>query len=115
MASKLLFFFSAAPLACAAPAFADAKLVQATPAPDSAAAAPRAIRLTFTEKISAPAIKLTMGDGMAVSTAASLSGDGKTLTARPTSPFMPGKWTLSWQAVSADGQKSQGSYSFTVK
>jgi methionine-rich copper-binding protein CopC len=57
-----------------------------------------------------------MGDGMAVSTAASLSGDGRTLIGRPTSPFMAGKWTLSWHATAAgDGKRSEGSYSFTVK
>jgi methionine-rich copper-binding protein CopC len=57
-----------------------------------------------------------MGDGMTVSTSTSLSDDGKTLMARPTSPFMAGKWTLSWHATAAaDGQKIQGTYSFTVK
>ncbi|HVW74543.1 MAG TPA: copper homeostasis periplasmic binding protein CopC [Rhizomicrobium sp.] len=110
----------AAFLFCAglSPAFAHAKLVQSSPAADSTVAAPRAIRLTFSEKI-VPAfsgLQLSMGDGMTVSASTSLSDDGKTLTARPTSPFMAGKWTLSWHATAADdGHKTEGSYSFTVK
>jgi methionine-rich copper-binding protein CopC len=56
-----------------------------------------------------------MADGMRVSASASLSGDGKTISARPTSPLMSGKWIVSWYATSAGGQNSEGSYSFTVK
>ena len=115
MASKLLSV-SVAMLACmATTALADARLVQSTPAPDSTVTAPRSIKLTFSEKITAPGVQLNMGDGMAIPTLASLSGDGKTVSARPTGPFMPGKWTLSWYATSAGGQQNQGSYSFTVK
>ena len=101
-----------------APAMAHATLVESTPATNATTAAPKAIKLTFSEKI-VPAfsgLKLSMNDGMVVTTAVSVSGDGKTLTARPTSPFMAGKWTLSWHAASADdGHKSEGSYTFTVR
>lgn len=100
------------------PALAHAALVQANPVANSSGAAPKTIRLTFSEKIT-PAfsgLKLSMGDGMVVSTATSLSEDGKTLIARPTSPFMSGKWTLSWHVASTDdGHKTEGSYVFTVK
>jgi hypothetical protein len=99
------------------PAWAEVSLVQSTPVADSSVAAPKVIRLTFSEKI-APAtsgFQLSMGDGMGVSTAATLSDDGKTLMGRPTSPFMSGKWTLSWHAIAAgDGHRAQGSYSFVV-
>lgn len=99
-------------------ASAHAGLVESSPAKDSTVSPPKAIRLTFSEKI-VPAfsgIQLSMGHGMTVSTKTSLSGDGKTLTARPTSPFMSGKWTLSWHATSADdGHKSEGSFDFTIK
>ena len=116
MASKLLAGLSAAMLACmATAALADVRLVQSTPAPDATVSAPHTIKLTFSEKVSNPGITLSMGDGMAVSTATSLSGDGKTLTVRPTSPFMAGKWTLSWHAASGGSQKSEGSYNFTIK
>jgi len=116
MASKLLTCLSAALLACiASTAFADTKLVQSTPAPGTAVAAPRSIKLTFSDKVTAPGVQLTMGDGMTVPTSASLSGDSKTVSARPTSPLMAGKWTVSWYATSAGGQKTEGSYSFTIK
>jgi methionine-rich copper-binding protein CopC len=99
-------------------AIAHAKLVESTPAADAAIAAPKSIKLTFSGKI-VPAfsgLKLSMGDGMVVSTSTSLSEDGKTLIARPTSPFMAGTWTLSWHATAVDdGHKTEGSYSFTVK
>ena len=100
-------------------ALAHANLVSSNPAADAVVVAPRTIKLTFSEKIdpASSGIQLSMGDGMGVSTAAaSVSADGKTLTARTTSPFMAGKWTLSWHALSADdGHGTQGSYSFTIK
>jgi methionine-rich copper-binding protein CopC len=98
---------------------AHANLVSSNPAADTVVVAPKSIKLTFTEKIDAASsgIRLSMGDGMGVSTAAaSVSADGMTLIARTTSPFMAGKWTLSRHALSADdGHGTQGSYSFTVK
>jgi len=107
--------FSALPLM---PAFAHAALVQSSPASDATGATPKVIRLMFSEKIvpTFSGLKLSMADGMVVSTAASVSDDGKTLIARPTSPFMSGKWTVSWHATAAgDGHKSEGSYTFTIK
>ena len=102
----------------ASPVLAEARLVQSTPAADASLAAPKTLKLTFSEKV-APAlsgVSLSMSDGMAVSTRISLSDDGKTLTARPTGPFMEGQWTVSWHAASAgDGTKSQGSFRFTVQ
>ena len=99
------------------PALADAKLVTSAPAADATLPAPKTIKLSFSEKIAADSgLTLSMGDGMTVSARTSLSDDGKTLTARPTSPFMAGKWTVSWHATSAgDGSKSQGTYNFTVQ
>ena len=100
-------------------ALAHANLVSSNPAADAVVVAPKTIKLTFSEKIdpASSGIQLSMGDGMAVATAAaSVSADGKTLMARTTSPFMAGKWTLSWHALSADdGHGTQGSYSFTIK
>ena len=99
------------------PALADVRLVQSTPQADAVIAAPKTLKLTFSEKV-APAstgATLSMSDGMAVSTRTSLSDDGLTLTARPTSPFMAGQWTLSWHAAGEDGKMSQGSLRFTVK
>jgi methionine-rich copper-binding protein CopC len=98
------------------PALAEAKLVQSSPAAGATVAAPRSIKLTFSENITAgSSAELSIGDGMGIPTKSSVSDDGKTLTTRPTAPFMAGKWTLSWHATATDGQQSQGSYNFTVK
>jgi len=98
--------------------FAHAALVSATPAQDSMVAAPRSIKLTFSEKI-APAFSgagLTMDDGMAIGVAVKVSADGKTLTGTPTGAFMKGKYKLSWHVTSVDdGHRTEGAYSFTVK
>jgi hypothetical protein len=104
-------------LTASSAALADPALVQSSPAADAAIAAPRSVKLTFSEKVTAASgVALSMGDGMGVSTVTALSDDGRTLTARPTGPFMTGKWTLSWHAVSAgDGKAAQGVFSFTIK
>jgi len=101
--------------AALSPAWAQATLVQSSPAADASVSAPRTIKLTFSEKITAPGVQLKMADGMTVPTSASLSGDAKTISARLTSPLMAGKWTVSWYATSAGGRRSEGSYSFTIK
>jgi methionine-rich copper-binding protein CopC len=92
-------------------------LVDSNPAANSVVTAPRTVKLSFSEKI-APAqsgVTLSMVDGMAVSTKISVSDDGKTVTARPTGPFMAGQWTATWHAAGEDGLASKGSFSFTVK
>ena len=103
--------------AALSPAWAQATLVQSSPAADAAVSAPRSIKLIFSEKLApSSAAQLSMADGMSIPANTSLSDDGKTLTARPTSPFMAGKWTLSWHAVTAEGgRRSDGAYNFTVK
>jgi methionine-rich copper-binding protein CopC len=99
------------------PAFADAALVSSSPAKDSAVAAPKIIRLSFSEKIAASSgFQLSMDDGMKMGAAIKVSDDGKTLTGTPTSPFMKGKYTLNWHATGADdGKRTEGSFNFTVK
>jgi methionine-rich copper-binding protein CopC len=99
----------------ATPAWAEATLVQSSPAADTSVAAPRSIRLTFNEKITAPGVQLKMADGMTVAATASLSGDARTISARLASPLMAGKWIVTWYATAAGGRQAQGSYSFTVK
>jgi hypothetical protein len=101
--------------AALSPAWAEAALVQSSPTAGATVSALRNIKLTFSEKITAPGVQLKMADGMTVPAAASLSSDAETVSARLTAPLMAGKWTVSWYATSAGGQRSEGSYSFTVK
>jgi methionine-rich copper-binding protein CopC len=105
-------------LILASPAFADAALVDSSPARDSMIAAPRTIKLTFSEKIAAAGsgFRLSMDDGMMMDAVTKVSDDGKTLAGIPTSGFMKGKYTLNWHATAVDGGgRTEGSYSFTVK
>ena len=112
-----VLLFSAAFAPVVSPAWAQASLVQSSPAADATVSTPRSIKLTFSEKIAAASgVQLSMADGMSIPAKTSLSDDGKTLTARPTSPFMAGKWTLSWHAVTAEGaRRSDGAYIFIIK
>jgi methionine-rich copper-binding protein CopC len=100
------------------PAFAHAALVASSPAKGSTVGAPKTIKLTFSEII-APAFSgflVSMSDGMKMSTTTKVSADGKSLTGSPTSPFMKGKYTLSWHATAADdGHRTEGSFDFIVK
>jgi len=118
MPAKFLARSPLALLCICGPAFAEARLMQSVPASESTIAAPKTVKLTFSDKIAIPpsTVALSMRDGMALSTRISLSDDGKTIIARPTGPFMAGQWTMSWHAVSAgDGKMSEGSLSFTIK
>jgi methionine-rich copper-binding protein CopC len=115
MATEAAWLALVALLAMLSPALAEPKLLQSTPAADAVIAAPKMIKLTFTEKVTpASGVQLFMSDGMKVTTTTSISEDGKSLTARPTGPFMPGKWTISWHVTSATGE-SKGSYNFTIE
>ena len=98
--------------------FAHAALVQSDPAPNSTVAAPKEIKLTFSEKL-VPAFsgfQLSMGDHMTMNIATKVSGDGKSLIGTPTGSFMSGAYKISWHAASAeDGHRMEGSLMFKVK
>ena len=57
-----------------------------------------------------------MSDGMAVDVTAKAGDNGKTVTGTPIGPFMAGKYNVSWHAAAVDdGNRTQGTYEFTVK
>jgi len=113
-----LILVTATPIFVGPPAFAHAKLIRSDPKPNGTVAAPKTIKLTFSEKI-APTFSgftVAMSDGMAVGITAKVGDDGKTVTGTPSSPFMAGKYSVSWHATAADdGHRTQGTYNFTVK
>lgn len=100
--------------------FADAhaKLLQSDPAANSTVPAPKAITLTFSEKI-APAFSgfdLAMGDGMTMQVMTKVSDDGKTITGMPMGSFTAGTYKITWHAAAVDdGHRTEGSFIFTVK
>ena len=100
----------------AGPAAAHARLVSATPAPNSTVAATRTVSLTFSER-TVPAfsgfdIVNAAGDKVAVRT--SVAEDGKTLTGALARPLAAGAYRVDWRIASSDGHRMTGSYTFSV-
>ena len=101
----------------AGPAAAHARLVSATPAPNSTVAASRSFSLTFSERV-APAfsgfdVVNAAGDRVVVQTA--VAGDGKTLTGTLARPLAAGVYRVDWRIASSDGHRMTGSYTFSVR
>lgn len=101
----------------AGPAAAHARLVSATPAPDSTVAAPRTISLTFSER-AVPAfsgfdVVNAAGEKVAIRTA--VAEDGKTLTGTLARPLAAGTYSVQWRIASSDGHRMTGSYAFSVR
>jgi copper resistance protein C len=104
--------------ALAGPAFAHAHLESATPADKSTVAAPSELDLNFSEdlnlkftgiKVTGPAKTVVKtGDGM-------LMNANKTLMVPVSGKLAAGAYKVEWHALSADGHKTKGSYSFIVK
>lgn len=106
-------------LALAAPAIAHAALVNSDPAPNSTVAAPKTIKLTFSEKL-APrfsGFSLSMKEhGMAIKLGGKMSEDGKSIIGTPAEALMTGAYSVSWHAASTeDGHRMEGTFNFTVK
>lgn len=101
----------------AGPATAHARLVSATPAPNSTVAATRTLSLTFSERTFAAFSGLDVinaaGDKVAVRT--TVAEDGKTLTGTLTRPLAAGAYRVHWRIASSDGHRMTGSYTFTVR
>ena len=104
--------------ALAGPAFAHAHLESATPADKATVAAPGELDLNFSEdlnlkftgiKVTGPAKAVVKtGNGM-------LMNKNKTLMVPVSGKLAAGTYKVEWHALSADGHKTKGSYSFTVK
>lgn len=105
--------------ACAAPAWAHAKLQASTPKADSVVSpAPAQLRLQFNEPLELPFSKVKLVDdkGLPVAPAKTAvdAADPKTLVA--TLPALhPGAWRVQWTTVTRDGHKVKGEFGFRVK
>jgi copper resistance protein C len=100
-------------------AFAHAHLQTSLPAANAAVAkAPVELDLSFSERLilKFSGVTITGPDKNAIAPGeAALTKDGTGLTVPLPQPLEPGSYTVNWHAFSADGHKTQGSYSFTVK
>ena len=101
----------------APPALAHARLVQAVPAVNGMAMPPPTeLRLTFSEAVepSFTKVRVTGPDKKPVATGTpSLDQNDKATVVVPLAEPLPdGDYTVDWQALSADGHKTKGSYGF---
>ena len=112
------FIAVAAVMALAAgPAAAHARLLSATPAPDSTVAATRSVSLTFSERM-VPAFSSfdvvnAAGEKVAIRTA--VAEDGKTMAGTLGRRLVAGGYRVNWRIASSDGHRMTGSYTFSVR
>jgi copper resistance protein C len=101
-------------------ALAHAKMTTEVPAANaSVTPAPTQLTLKFSEELELKlsGITLTGPDKKAVAlgTASLDPKDAATLVVPVSATLAAGKYTVEWHALSKDGHKTKGSYSFTVK
>lgn len=112
---------AAALLTVGTAANAHPKLVSATPAPNSAVAAPGRVELRFSEKLMpkfSGADLMMAGAGhasMKVASAATVAADGRTLVVSPKARLGAGRYSVAWHVVSVDTHRVAGNYAFAVK
>jgi hypothetical protein len=115
---KLLLLAAAASMAFAGQALAHAHLKSAVPAADGTVKqAPSELDLTFSEglNIKFSGVTVTGPNEAAVKTGeGTLMNDGTVLMVPVTGTLAPGKYMVEWHALSNDGHKTNGTYSFTV-
>lgn len=111
-----LVALAAAVMLAAGPAAAHARLVSATPAPNSSVAAVRTLSLTFSER-TVPAFSgfdLVDAAGRKVEVRTAVAEDGRTLTGILARPLPAGAYRVDWRIASSDGHRMTGSYAFSV-
>ncbi len=97
---------------------AHAKVESTLPAADSSVSSPKLIQVHFNEAVETKmsSIKLAASDGTAVSIMSmNEAKDPATLSSMPNAPLKAGLYRVTWSAVSDDGHKTQGTFSFTVQ
>lgn len=97
---------------------AHAKLESTVPASDSSVSSPKVIQVHFNEAVETKMsnIKLATSDGTAVPVMSMNDAkDPATLTVMPSGPLKAGLYKVTWSAVTDDGHKTQGTFSFTVR
>jgi copper resistance protein C len=100
-------------------AFAHAQLEKATPPVGGTVAAPKEIRLEFSEGVEPKFTGVTLtsasGASVPVGPAKTESGNAAVLIVPIGKPLSPGAYTVHWHAVSVDTHHTQGTFEFTVQ
>jgi copper resistance protein C len=96
------------------PAFAHTTVTSSVPAANaSVKSVPTAVKLTFTEHLSIlPKVSVEDVAGNVINSGAATL-DGAVVT-QPVTPTVPGAYTVRWSAVAQDGDRSTGSFRFTL-
>lgn len=117
--ARILTPVAIATVAIAGQAFAHAHLESSVPADKAVIkTAPTELDLTFSEELNPKftGVTVTGPDRKAVKTGEAMLMDDDQMLMVPISDTLPaGIYTVEWHALSADGHKSKGKYSFTVK
>ncbi len=103
-------------MACAAlPAYAHGEVRSMSPKADSFVhSPPRAIRVTLTEAPTRDAV-VQAKDGCGKQVVTTVSVAKATMTGEVSDGAQPGRWTVSWRAISTvDGHPTEGKFSFRV-
>jgi methionine-rich copper-binding protein CopC len=110
-------FLACLALACSAtPAFAHAFLQHADPgAGATLKVAPKRVALSFSEKLEPvfSGVAVTDAAGRNVEASAAVIGGNSMVALLRALP--PGRYRVTWHAVSVDTHRTEGAYSFTVK
>jgi methionine-rich copper-binding protein CopC len=106
-------------LAVAGAASAHARLITAAPKAGTTVAAPKDLKLTYSESIVAAGSSVSLADakGGAVATGP-LAVDAKNkrlVTVPVTAKLAPGVYKVNWSMKSEDGHTMSGGFGFTVK
>jgi copper transport protein len=106
-------------LVCPATAHAHGALRRAVPASNARlSAAPRELRLTFTERVELPVARITLAraDGSLVELAplTTAPDSAALVVATIRGPLSAGAYTVTWQVAGRDGHPVRGRYTFTL-
>lgn len=101
-------------------AFAHAHLIHELPAGGATVSpAPKQLTLDFSEgvalKFTGVAVTGPKGAKVKLGHASLALGNDQELLVPLAAPLAPGNYTVAWHALSTDGHKTHGSYSFAVK
>jgi copper resistance protein C len=105
---------TAAILGTATPAFAHTTVKSSVPAAKSSVKTlPSVVKLTFTERLSIlPKVSVEDSAGNVINSGkATLEG---AVVTQPVTPTVAGKYTVKWSAVAQDGDRTTGSFTFTL-
>lgn len=98
--------------------FAHSHLKSEVPAANSSVAAPKELRLTFSEGVEAKFTKVSVkgpdGKPVEVTSIATVPGDNTVLVVTLGGSLAAGEYHVEWHAVSVDTHKSEGKYAFKV-